>query len=171
MNFNIVSILKKLDIDITTKRDVTLIEYKNLYDFFHNLSVEKIIFNKLIDKLIEKVPSIEIKYDSKEYFIEKYFKYLDKNNKILYFYYTYFIGYTDKKIYINMYWCGKKFRNFKYDKNMLNMEEMQEAINFFKDSPFFEMKITNKINICLGEYDKITDEIINENANLISKLF
>jgi len=171
MNYDLVSVFEKLNIDITTKEEITLKEYKDLYDFFYNNQVSKIVHDRFFYKLIEKVPSIEMKheiYRRNPYFIKTY-----ENGQKLYFYFETFSSYRiDEKIYLRMYWSGKYNRIFDdFDSDELNEKEMKEAINFFKDCPFYEGENRNSINIYLDSYNKITEESLDKTVDIIANLF
>jgi hypothetical protein len=73
-----------------------------------------------------------------------------------------------------MYWCGTNYIEYDdayFRNNRLDMKNMEEAIKFYKDCPFFEKKIINYINIELGNYRINNIDVINEKAEILSTWF
>ena len=58
-----------------------------------------------------------------------------------------------------------------YMNKSIDINNMRDAILFFRGCPFFEKKISNEINIFLGNYKSITEDFINEKAMALAKFF
>ena len=55
MNYDIVKVFEKLEIDIFTKREITTAELLKLKDFFYFFEIHTIMCNKFIDKKVQHV--------------------------------------------------------------------------------------------------------------------
>lgn len=174
MNCDLVSILEKLNIDITCNRNINLKEFMELKESLDNFSFQNVICNYFIDKFIENVGNniIEKKVvnEKNNCFVYKY-----TDDEYIYFDIKYYRSYRDDSG-IRIYWCGKEYKDCKdsdmyYMNKSIDINNMRDAILFFRGCPFFEKKISNEINIFLGNYKSITEDFINEKAMMLAKFF
>jgi hypothetical protein len=169
MNYDIVTDFEKLKIDIFSKREITTTELLKLKDFFYFFEIHTIMCNKFIDKFIE----LSNEKISIEKVSDKCLLYKVNDEKVLYFHLNYYKNYNDN-YGIKMYWCGTNYTEYDdayFRNNRLDMKNMEEAIKFYKDCPFFEKKIINYINIELGNYRINNIDIINEKSEILSAWF
>ena len=174
MNCDLVSILEKLNIDITCNRNINLKEFMELKECLDKFSFQNVICNYFIDKFIENVGNdiIEKKVvnEKNNCFVYKY-----TDDEYIYFDIKYYKNYRDDSG-IRIYWCGKEYKECReedsyYSNKSIDINIMRDAILFFRGCPFFEKKISNEINIFLGNYKLITEDFINEKAMALAKFF
>jgi hypothetical protein len=174
MNCDLVSILEKLNIDITCNRNINLKEFMELKESLDKFSFQNVICNYFIDKFIENVGNdiIEKKVvnEKNNCFVYKY-----TDDEYIYFDIKYYKNYRDDSG-IRIYWCGKEYKECReedsyYSNKSIDINIMRDAILFFRGCPFFEKKISNEINIFLGNYKSITEDFINEKAMMLAKFF
>jgi hypothetical protein len=174
MNCNLVSILEKLNIDITCNHNINLKEFMELKECLDKFSFQNVICNYFIDKFIENVGNdiIEKKMinEKNNCFVYKY-----TDEEYIYFDIKYYKNYRDDSG-IRIYWCGKEYKECReedsyYSNKSIDINIMRDAILFFRGCPFFEKKISNEINIFLGNYKSITEDFINEKAMALAKFF
>ncbi len=175
MNCDLVSILEKLNIDITSKRNINLKEFMELKECLDKFSFQNVICNYFIDKFIENIGNdiIEKKFvnEKNNCFVYKY-----TDDEYIYFDIKYYTNYRDDAG-IRIYWCGKEYIDcreneyYYYGNKSIDINIMRDAILFFRGCPFFEKKISNEIHIFLGDYKLITEEFINEKAMMLAKFF
>jgi len=174
MNYDIVKDFEKLEIDIFTKREITTTELLKLKDFFYFFEIHTIMCNKFIEKFIEVfIEKVTNEKVSIEKVTDKCLLYKVNDEKVLYFHLNYYKNYNDN-YGIKMYWCGTNYIEYDdayFRNNRLDMKNMEEAIKFYKDCPFFEKKIINYINIELGNYRINNIDVINEKAEILSTWF
>jgi hypothetical protein len=174
MNCDLLSILEKLNIDITCNRNINLKEFMELKECLDKFSFQNVICNYFINKFIENVGNDIIEKsvinEKNNCFVYKY-----TDDEYIYFDIKYYKNYRDDSG-IRIYWCGKEYKECReedsyYSNKSIDINIMRDAILFFRGCPFFEKKISNEINIFLGNYKSITEEFINEKAMALAKFF